>query len=73
MPKAENIEGEQRYGLMEQERSISGQKRICFCYGQLIGKLERCLPWIIIISYPLVYIIGFYSGFNSNCICNGSV
>ena len=37
MPKAEDneelLETGQRYGIMEDERRVSGQKRICFCWG----------------------------------------
>ena len=78
MPKASDNEGllesGQRHGLMEGERSISGQKRICFCYGQLCGRLGRWCPiWIITISFPIVYVIGFYSGLESNCVCNTTV
>jgi len=77
MPRAENnenlLENGQRHGLMEDERSKSGQKRICFCYGQLCGKLHRLWPiCIITLSIPIVYIIGFYSGFESNCLCNNT-
>ena len=28
----EGLESGQRYGLMEDERAVSGGKRICFCY-----------------------------------------
>ena len=78
MPRAEynDFESEQRYGLMEDERVISGQKRICFYYGKLCGKLSKWCPiWIIMLTYPIVYILGFYSGFesNCNCICNSTL
>ena len=78
MPKAEDneelLESGQRHGLMEGERSISGQKRICFCYGQLCGRLGGWCPiWIITISFLIVYVIGFYSGLESNCVCNTTV
>ena len=76
MPKAENndelLESGQRHGLMEDERSISGQKRFCFCYGQLCGKLERWCPiWIMLC--PIGVILGFYAGLESNCACNTTV
>ena len=72
MPRAEDndLESGQRYGLMEGERSISGQKRICFCFGQLVGKLNKWLIFFVTIFYPIIYFIGFYSGYTSNCSCN---
>ena len=83
MPKAENeedtyrgienddLESGQRYGLMEDERAMSGCKRICFAYGFLQSRFEKhCLLPIISCLFLLVYIIGFYSGVQSNCICN---
>ena len=78
MPKAEDneelLESGQRYGLMEGERSISGQKRICFCYGQLCGKLESWCPiWIMLLLCPIGVILGFYAGLESNCVCNTTV
>ena len=77
MPRAGNnddLESGQRHGLMENERSISGQKRICFCYGQLCGKLDSWCPiWIIPLTCPIIYVIGFYSGLESNCVCNTTV
>ncbi len=78
MPKAENndelLESRQRHGLMEDERSISGQKRVCFCYGQLCGKLERWCPiWIMLLLCPIGVILGFYAGLESNCACNTTV
>tara|TARA_B100001094_G_C18078069_1_gene743671 strand:+ start:270 stop:563 length:294 start_codon:yes stop_codon:yes gene_type:complete len=68
------LESGQRYGLMEDERSISGQKRICHCYGYTRGWCEhRFLPYFLIVMYPMVYLMGYYSGLISNCICsNGS-
>ena len=78
MPKAEDNEGllesGQRHGLMEHERSISGQKRMCFCYGQLYRKLEKWCPiWIILFLCPIGIIIGFYAGLEGNCVCNTTV
>tara|TARA_Y100001936_G_scaffold220735_1_gene235127 strand:- start:273 stop:560 length:288 start_codon:yes stop_codon:yes gene_type:complete len=68
------LESGQRYGIMEDERSISGQKRICFCYGQLCGKLDRWCPiWIMLLLCPIVYVLGFYAGLESNCVCNTTV
>ena len=76
MPKAEDneLENGQRYGLMEGERSISGQKRICYCLGYTQGWCEhRFLPYFLLVMYPIVFLIGYYSGYISNCICsNGS-
>ena len=67
----DELESGQRYGLMEDERAHSGCKRICFSYGQLCGKLSKWYPiWIIMLAYPIVYILGFYSGYASNCLCN---
>ena len=75
MPRAEDnkesLETGQRYGLMEGERSVSGQKRICFCWGYTQSWCEnRFIPFCLIILYPVIYILGFYSGFTSNCNCN---
>ena len=77
MPRAEeddHLESGQRYGLMEDERSISGQKRICFCVGYTQGLCKnRILPYFVICMYPIVYLIGYYSGFTSNHICQDSM
>ena len=83
MPKAENdgaetiilenddLEYGQRYGLMEDERVMSGCKRICFCYGFLQSRFDRyCFLPIMSCLILIVYIIGFYSGYASNCQCN---
>mgnify|MGYP001296307695 CR=1 FL=1 len=83
MPKAENdgaeatilenddLESGQRYGLMENERVMSGSKRICFTYGFLQSWCEyKFLPYFLLFMYPIVFIMGFYSGRNSNCLCN---
>ena len=76
MPRAEDndLETSQRHGLLEEERSLSGCKRICYLRGWIEGKTEKWC-WLIILSilYPIVYIIGYYSGSISNCICNGSM
>ena len=77
MPMAEGneefLETGQRYGLMEDERFISGVKRICFCYGYTRNWCEnRFLPYFLIFMYPIVYLIGYYSGYISNCICDGA-
>ena len=80
MPKAEDdielysdLESGQRYGILEDERIVSGCKRICFCYGYTLSWCEhRFLPYFIIFMYPMVYLIGYYSGYISNCICDGS-
>ena len=77
MPRAEEneefLETRQRYGIMEDERSMSGQKRICFCWGYTHAWCEhRFLPFCLIMMYPIVYLMGFYSGFTSNCVCNST-
>ena len=67
----DDLESGQRYGLMEDERSISGQKRICYTYGFLQGKFKRhCLIPFFTSLILVVYILGFYSGYASNCLCN---
>ena len=73
-PGRDLLESGQRYGLMEDERSISGQKRICYCLGYTQGWCERrFLPYFLLVMYPIVFLIGYYSGYISNCICeNGS-
>ena len=72
MPRVEDneeiLETGQRYGLMEDERIVSGQKRFCFCWGYTHAWCEhRFLPFCLIMMYPIVYLMGFYSGFTSNC------
>ena len=66
------LESGQRYGIMEDERSISGQKRICFCYGYTRSWCEnRCLPCFLVIMYSILCMYGgYYSGYNSHCICD---
>ena len=67
------LESEQRYGLMEDERSISGQKRICFCYGRIHRWCEyKFLPYCLVLMYPIIFLMGFYSGLVSNCVRDGS-
>ena len=63
------LEYGQRHGLLETERSISGLKRICFCYGYIERKLNQCLPCFLVCMYPIVYLLGYYSGFISNHSC----
>ena len=86
MPKAEGYQGKkedtvvldnddlesgQRYGLMENERVMSGCKRICFCYGYTLSWCEyKFIPYFLLLMYPIVFIMGFYSGRNSNCLFN---
>ena len=67
------LEYGQRHGLLEDERIVSGGKRICFCYGYTTRVINRNF-WICFLTmmYPLVYLIGFYSGYVSNCDCDGS-
>ena len=80
MPKAEDelehgheLEHGQRYGLMEDERSISGQKRICYCWGYTLRVVDHnCWALFVVIMYPLMYLLGYYSGFISNHTCEGS-
>ena len=77
MPKAEDneefLETGQRYGLMEDERHVSGQKRICFCWGYTHAWCgNRFIPFCLIIMYPILYLMGFYSGYTSNCVYNST-
>ena len=68
-----SIDMGQRHGLSEGERAISGQKRICYCYGRICAWCEhRFMPFCLVIIYIIVYLIGYYSGFISNCLCSGS-
>ena len=69
-----DLETSQRHGLLEEERSLSGCKRICYLRGLIEGKTKKWC-WLIILSilYPIVYIIGYYSGSINNCIRNGSM
>ena len=69
------LEYGQRHGLLEDERTVSGLKRICSCYGYTRSWCEhRFLPYLLLGMYPTIYLIGYYSGYISNCICeNGSV
>ena len=67
----DDLESGQRYGLMENERAVSGEKRICYTYGVLQGKFKRhCLTPLFMCLFIVTYIIGFYSGYASNCLCN---
>ena len=67
----DNLESGQRYGLMENERIMSGCKRVCFCYGYTLSWCEyKCIPYFLLLMYPIVFIMGFYSGRNSNCPFN---
>ena len=69
----DTLESGQRYGLMENERIMSGCKRICFCYGYTLSWCEyKCIPYFLLFMYPIVFIMGFYSGLNSNCHYNSS-
>ena len=76
MPRVEDndLETSQRHGLLGEERYLSGCKRICYLRGWIEGKTEKWC-WLIILSilYPIVYIIGYYSGSINNCIRNGSM
>ena len=64
---------EQRHGLYDDERRISGCKRICFCRGYIRSWCEnRFLPYFLIVMYPIIFLIGYYSGNISNCLCEGS-
>ena len=65
------LEYGQRHGLLEEERRVSGCKRICFCYGRLCGIIHRYIIFIMLIFYLIVYLIGYYSGL-INCLCEGS-
>ena len=61
------LEYGQRHGLMENERAVSGQKRICFCWGYTHAWCKhRFMPFCLVIMYPLVYLLGYYSGSISN-------
>ena len=63
----DNLEYGQRHGLMEDERAVSGQKRICFCWGYTHAWCKhRFMPFCLVIMYPLVYLMGYYSGSISN-------
>ena len=68
------LEYGQRHGLLEDERTVSGLKRICFCYGYTRSWCEnRFLPCFLVIMYPIVFGMGYYNGINSNCLYHGSV
>ena len=76
MPRVEDnyIETSQRHGLLDEERSQSGCRRICYLMGWIEGRTGK-LCWfiiLIIIFLYIIYITGYYSG-TSNCICNGSM
>ena len=67
----DDLESGQRYGLMEDERAVSGEKRIWSCCCQLLVKFEKhCLIPLFTCLFLIVYIIGYYSGYASNCTCN---
>ena len=66
------LEYGQRHGLLEVERTVSGLKRICFCYGKTERWCKAFLPCFLLTMFPTVYLLGYYSGFVSNHICEGS-
>ena len=67
----DNLESGQRYSLMENERIMSGCKRVCFCYGYILSLCEyKFIPYFLLFMYPIVFTMGFYSGRNSNCPFN---
>ena len=67
------LEYGQRHGLLEDERIVSGGKRICFCYGYSTSLMYRnCWIFFLTIMYPLMFLFGFYSCYVSNCDCDGS-
>ena len=66
------FEDGQRHGLYDDERRISGCKRICYCYGRIQGYCQKYIIFILMISYMIVYIIGYYSGVITNCLYEGS-
>ena len=82
MPRAEdsndNLEeeyhrAEQIYGLSGEESQLSGCKRRCFCCGYTLSWCEyRFLPYFMIFMYLIIFCIGYYSGYISNCLCDGS-
>ena len=77
MPRVEDndLETSQRHGLLEEERSLSGCKRICYLMRWIEEMAEKWFNrwFLFLISLPIVYIIGYYSGSINNCICNGSM
>ena len=77
MPRVEDndLETSQRHGLLDEERSISGCKRICYLIGWIEGKTEKwCWLIISLILYSIViYFIGYYFGSSRYCIYNGSM
>ena len=80
MPKAEDNEEfltypetGQRHGIMDNELAASGQKRLCYCLGYTHGICDKWfIPYCIILMYPIIYLLGYYSGFISNHDCPGS-
>ena len=67
------LEYGQRHGLLEDERIVSGGKRICSCYGYTLRVIDRnCWIFFLNMMYPLLTLFGFYAGYISNCDCDGS-
>ena len=67
------LEYGQRHGLLEDERIVSGGKRICFCYGYTLRVIDHnCWSLFLTLMYPLMFLFGFYSCYVSNCDCDGS-
>lgn len=66
------LEYGQRHGLLETERTVSGLKRICNCFGVTERYCKGCLPYFLLFMYPTIYLFGYYSGFVSNHVCEGS-
>ena len=67
------LEYGQRHGLLEDERIVSGGKRICFCRRNTSPLMYRnCWIFFLTMMYPLLTLFGFYAGYISNCDCDGS-
>ena len=68
MPRAE------RFPIYDEEQESSkDNKKICFCRRNISPLMYRnCWIFFLTMMYPLVYLIGFYSGYVSNCDCDGS-
>jgi len=73
MPRVEendHLETYQRHGILEEERAYSGYKRICYSCGWMNGFVNKwCWITLPMALYPVVFTIGYYSGYNSHHPC----
>ncbi len=73
MPRTDNghLETYQRHGILEEERVHSGCKRMCYSWGWMNRFIHKwCWISLPLALYPVVFAIGYYSGYNSHQPCD---